>query len=372
MTSRLNPGSSGGVCGHLPQLVAFLDLVNLSTYLLAEELITHEEWKAIQALESRHLRVQELFYVLKTKGTGWFEKFRRALEQASSGTDVHLGHKELLRILPKTLPMDDGETSVETRNTAHGFDVELKVVLEKLRSIQYHVFNAHQPLTGCPPTTTCTEDNKQGQVNPGRCSMYGTVCTVCANTCTSGSTGQHTNTTTASCNSTSDRLFDTGLLRTCQCSTTIDDHPNKIAGGCKSKGVYEVNESKSDIRMGVSQQLRSWKMDMSKQCEAFEIATSKMEQENEELVTENRRQYKEIQDLHREVCRMQEEVTSQRQLLDEVKRRQEDRERGVARRVAQNSRVAIDEQMKPFAWLQAAQSAEVSLYWIRYPMTHCS
>jgi len=31
-------------------------------------LITHEEWKAIQSLESRHLRVQELFYVLKTEG----------------------------------------------------------------------------------------------------------------------------------------------------------------------------------------------------------------------------------------------------------------------------------------------------------------
>lgn len=358
MMSRFNPASSGGVCGHLPQLVAFLDLVNLSTYLLAEELITHEEWKAIQSLESRHLRVQELFYVLKTKGTGWFEKFRRALEQACSGTDVHLGHKELLRILPKTLPRNDEEASAETRNTAHGVDVELKIVLEKLRSIQNHVLYAHQPFTVCPPTCT---DHRQVQVNPGRCSMHGMAYTHCSNTCTSRPTNTCM-TTTASCSITSDRLFDTGLQQTTQCSIT-SDHPHKIAGGHKSKGAHEVNESKSDIRMPmcVSQQLRSWKTDISKQCEAFENATTEMERKNEELVTENRRQYEEIRDLHGEICRIQEEVASQRQLLDEMKQSQEDREREVARRVEQDSRMAFDEQMKQFAWLQAAQSAEVSL-----------
>ena len=124
-----------------------------------------------------------------------------------------------------------------------------------------------------------------------------------------------------------------------------------------------MNESKSDIRMPmcVSQQLRSWKTDISKQCEAFENATTEMERKNEELVTENRRQYEEIRDLHGEICRIQEEVASQRQLLDEMKQSQEDREREVARRVEQDSRMAFDEQMKQFAWLQAAQSAEVSL-----------
>lgn len=95
----------------LPQLVDFMDVVNLSTYLVAEDLLTYEERDTILSLKRKHLQVPELLQVLMTKGTNWYERFRAALTRASSANDVHLGHKELLEILPVNLTASSMERS---------------------------------------------------------------------------------------------------------------------------------------------------------------------------------------------------------------------------------------------------------------------
>ena len=89
---------------YLPELVEYLDVVNLATYLLAVDLITHEERKAILGLETKHRQVPELMRLLQTKGGDWYARFRLALYKATGGSDVHLGHKNLVEdILPESL-----------------------------------------------------------------------------------------------------------------------------------------------------------------------------------------------------------------------------------------------------------------------------
>ena len=89
---------------YLPQLVEYLDVVNLATYLLAVDLITHEERRAVLGLETKHHQVPELMRLLQTKGGDWYARFRDALTRASLGSSVHLGHKNLVEdILPESL-----------------------------------------------------------------------------------------------------------------------------------------------------------------------------------------------------------------------------------------------------------------------------
>ena len=97
----------------MPALVDFIDIVNICTYLLAEELLTFEERNEILELKKKHLQVPQLFYILTKKGSDWYMRFRKALITSVSCNDVHLGHKDLLSILPlaieHTLPLTESE-----------------------------------------------------------------------------------------------------------------------------------------------------------------------------------------------------------------------------------------------------------------------
>ncbi len=87
----------------LPQIIQYMDIPSFTVYLLAESLITHDERELVLSRGRRDCQVPELLRLLKTKGAGWYERFRSALEKAASGPDPHLGHQHLLEVLPRTL-----------------------------------------------------------------------------------------------------------------------------------------------------------------------------------------------------------------------------------------------------------------------------
>lgn len=112
---------------YLPEMVDFMDVLNLSTYLVAEDLLTYEERDTILSLRRKHLQVPELLQVLMTKGANWYERFRVALTRASSGNDVHLGHKELLEILPASIATNNTEKQCDHHENVIARRADLEV-----------------------------------------------------------------------------------------------------------------------------------------------------------------------------------------------------------------------------------------------------
>ena len=106
-SSPATPGVS--LNRYLPQLVNYTDVTSLLTYLIAEDMLTYEERVDILGLARKHRQIPELLCILMSKGAHWYLSFRRALQRACTGSDVHSGHQELLRILPERL--SDDETS---------------------------------------------------------------------------------------------------------------------------------------------------------------------------------------------------------------------------------------------------------------------
>ena len=107
---------------YLPQLVEYLDVVNLATYLLTEELITHDERRELLELRTKHHQIPELMRLLQTKGSDWYTRFRSALTMATQGSDMHLGHKNLVEdILPESL-----ETRPQPRESASQQEISLE------------------------------------------------------------------------------------------------------------------------------------------------------------------------------------------------------------------------------------------------------
>lgn len=102
----------------MPALVDFIDIVNICTYLLSVELLTFEERNEILELKRKHLQVPQLFYILTKKGSDWYMRFRKALITSVSCNDVHLGHKDLLTILPPTIEHSLPLAENELRRTA--------------------------------------------------------------------------------------------------------------------------------------------------------------------------------------------------------------------------------------------------------------
>lgn len=89
------------VCKLMPALVDYINVANICTYLLAEELLTFDERHEILELIGKHRQVPYLFEILTTKGRDWYTRFWRALNKSVSwNADVHLGHKDLLEMLP--------------------------------------------------------------------------------------------------------------------------------------------------------------------------------------------------------------------------------------------------------------------------------
>ncbi len=95
----------------MPALVDYMNVVNICTYLLAEELLTFDERSEILELQGKHRQVPYLFEILSTKGKDWYCRFWRALKNSVSwNADIHLGHKDLLEMLPNA---SDEKTSME-------------------------------------------------------------------------------------------------------------------------------------------------------------------------------------------------------------------------------------------------------------------
>lgn len=86
---------------HLPDLVQLLDVNLLSPYLVAEDLQTPEELLNLHASNTRESRVLALVDSLEKRGPRAYQRFRRALEKSTTNGDTHLGHEDLLRILPE-------------------------------------------------------------------------------------------------------------------------------------------------------------------------------------------------------------------------------------------------------------------------------
>ena len=91
---------------YLPQILKYLDFDNLSPYLLCECLLTSCDLEKLRKCESKEELVMLLIAILQTKGDNMYRLFRRAMERSVAVDDCscHLGHVELLKILPNPAP----------------------------------------------------------------------------------------------------------------------------------------------------------------------------------------------------------------------------------------------------------------------------
>ncbi len=106
------------VCKLMPALVDYMNVANICTYLLAEELLTFDERNEILELQGKHRQVPYLFEVLSTKGKDWYCRFWRALKNSVSwNADIHLGHMDLLEMLPNA---SDEKTSMKLELEENG------------------------------------------------------------------------------------------------------------------------------------------------------------------------------------------------------------------------------------------------------------
>lgn len=130
----------------LPALVDLLDVVNISTYLLAEALLTFDERNEVLQLKKKHLQVPQLFYILTGKGSDWYSKFRRALISSVSHNDVHLGHKDLLTILPHSIEVTSCFSGDSTMN-----EISLDEASNICSCAQYSSYDQSLSHTDLPP-----------------------------------------------------------------------------------------------------------------------------------------------------------------------------------------------------------------------------
>ena len=86
---------------YLPELIQFIDFSNLSPFLLSEGLLTFPDLERLKRCGSREEQISLLVSVLQTKGKSMYQLFRRALERSTNEECSHLGHVDLLEILPR-------------------------------------------------------------------------------------------------------------------------------------------------------------------------------------------------------------------------------------------------------------------------------
>jgi len=104
------------ICKFMPALVSYINVIDICTYLLAEELLTFDERSEILDLKGKHRQVPHLFEILTTKGWNWYSRFWQALKNSVSWSDVHIGHRDLLEILPNCQNENDIHPNIETED----------------------------------------------------------------------------------------------------------------------------------------------------------------------------------------------------------------------------------------------------------------
>lgn len=97
----------------LPEINKYLDFDNLSPYLISEKCLTWRDLEALKKYKKKEERSTLLMEVLQTKGDEVYMRFRRAIERSVEvdDGDCHLGHVDLLKILPKVSIKGDDELS---------------------------------------------------------------------------------------------------------------------------------------------------------------------------------------------------------------------------------------------------------------------
>ena len=86
---------------YLPELIQFVNFSNLSPFLLSEGLLTFPDLERLKKCGSREEQISLLVSILQTKGKSMYQLFRRALERSTNEEWSHLGHVDLLEILPR-------------------------------------------------------------------------------------------------------------------------------------------------------------------------------------------------------------------------------------------------------------------------------
>ena len=87
-----------------PELLKYLDFTTIYPYLVSERLLTLPELEKLNRCSNeRDTQTRQLVSTLVSKGRGSYPLFIKALERSVESDDLslHLGHMELLHILPK-------------------------------------------------------------------------------------------------------------------------------------------------------------------------------------------------------------------------------------------------------------------------------
>ena len=99
---------------YFPEISKYLDFTSIFPYLISERLLTLIELENLKKCSS-HREEQNglLVSLLARKGRGCYSLFRKALERSVESDDmsIHLGHADLLEILPKSLPTKEASNN---------------------------------------------------------------------------------------------------------------------------------------------------------------------------------------------------------------------------------------------------------------------
>ena len=270
-TTVQKPLLLSSINSYLPELVDFIDVVNLSTYLIAEGLLTYEERDIILSLKRKHLQVPELLQVLMTKGTNWYERFRAALIRASSGNDVHLGHKELLEILPinfETSSTDEHHHQQLSPGLSESFvSPPYKNIQSSPRHIPNGMSYSHQ-LWYCRSGCLC---DMPASPTTMACDFRAQIASSCSNSSAAGYVA-----------------YDEKVLHGDSSPTDISD----MQSLCKSNNWSTAFSRQCSVLLTTVRDVQSSLADMS-------IERSNLQQENEMLKEENKKLKEQMEQLRR-------------------------------------------------------------------------
>lgn len=119
-----------------PQILIYLDFTNIYPFLISEQLLTQAELCKLKKVASDgedNCRVEQiglLVSILQRKGSNAYPLFYKALQRSVDFNDLncHLGHVELLQLLPK--PTSSGEEREEILVRSEGDILKFPVMEE--------------------------------------------------------------------------------------------------------------------------------------------------------------------------------------------------------------------------------------------------
>lgn len=121
-------GGSHSLQQFFPELLKYLDFTTIYPYLVSEGLLTLQELETLNKCSSeRDTQTRLLVSTLVSKGRGSYSLFLKALERSvdSDVLSLHLGHLELLQILPKSCKTKPTNTQWQSSSLNAGITASL-------------------------------------------------------------------------------------------------------------------------------------------------------------------------------------------------------------------------------------------------------